>query len=386
VFVGKFQQAPTSASSTTPVVDLGDGTIVPGFVNAHTHLEFSELEQPIGEKGIEFTQWIRLVVAQRGAVNDSLGKAKAIQRGLTESMESGTSAIGEIATLPFESTHYSNSDGLLKVVFLEQLGRGSETSQVKQKELEDFFAEGQGMLSNASNAISNFSLGASPHAPYSVGQDLLRQMITQSIAHQRPLAMHLAETKAEREFIENTSGPFVDLMKDFGIWDPKNYSNQLSIFETLALLSSAPAALIVHGNYLSTEELDFIAEQSARLSIAFCPRTHDFFGHDTYPIAEILDRKINLCLGTDSRASNPDLNLMREMQQISQSFPHLDPQLILKMGTLNGAIALGLTESHGTLEIGKSAMMNFVTHPDAANGKLPWDWMFDGDATCQPIR
>ena len=386
--VGQFSTAQKTVSmNQAQILDLGDGAIIPGLVNAHTHLEFSDLEQPLGQPGISFTDWIRKIVGRRNESNQEsdLGgqtnkKSRAIKLGIEESRASGVWAIGEISTLPYQRSQYQGlRSNMTMLCFLEQLGRDETTFNQKRIELEKFLQQ----PSPTDNTAVHF--GCSPHAPYSVAPGLLNQMCRQSVAAGRPVAMHLAETLIERELIEHQTGEFVALLQDYGVWNPDSFNNGLSIAETIEVLASAPRSLIVHGNYLSDTELDIVAGNSDRQSIVFCPRTHDFFRHSVYPLEKMLERNINVCLGTDSRASNPDLDLFKEAKHVASSFSQLDPKLIFKMATLGGAIALGINHSHGNLAVGKTLALSFVSHPNAATDQSPFEWMFDIKSTCTPL-
>ncbi len=131
------------------------------------------------------------------------------------------------------------------------------------------------------------------------------------------------------------------------------------------MLSEAPRSLVIHGNYLSAEEIAFLGKQRATMSVVFCPRTHKFFGHSEYPLIEMLAAGARVALGTDSRASNPDLNLLSEMRFVAEQFPNLAHEEILRMGTLRGAEALGLSHDVGTLETGKLADLVALPCPAA---------------------
>jgi aminodeoxyfutalosine deaminase len=382
--VGDFKKIKRDFSiNNFDVVDLGDGLIVPGWVNAHTHLEFSDIQEPLGFPGIKFTDWIRKIVEQRFQSNSSepdtdsaSKKSLAIKRGLVESRQAGTQAIGEIATSPLDINDYTGADSrIVTRCFFEQLGRDPLNYPNQASELTSFLSQNHRM----------FYPGASPHAPYSVSAPLFQQIQTISQSAATPVAMHIAETLEERELLEKASGDFVDLLTEFGIWNPHDFTGQLNILGILHELSKAEHALIVHGNYLNEMELDFIASHPKSMSIAFCPRTHRYFKHAHYPLQKMLDRKINICLGTDSRASNPDLDIFKEAQEVASSFPNLPPVEILKMATVNGRQALGLPSSIGTISANQSASLNFITPSESLQPNHPTDWMFAQTSQCTPI-
>lgn len=367
-FVGRFSDLNLPANADN-VTDLGDGMILPGLVNTHTHLEFSSLEQPLGERGIEFTDWVRLIVAIRASVKAD-EKREAIQQGLRFAAKTGTALLGEIATMPCLREDYQREDGPAATVFLEQLGRSASSLPNHQSALQEVLAW------NAMAHKDQTQTGASPHAPYSVGNELLDQMLRQTDhAQHAAVAMHLAETLQERELLENLSGPFVELLKDFGVWEPSTFEPRHSILSILEKLATCDRSLVIHGNYLTASELDFIAEQRS-MSIVYCPRTHSFFGHPKYPLHEMLKRGINVAVGTDSCASNPDLNLFEELKHIAREFPQLSAETILQMGTVNGAKALGRNNRQfGKLFTG-SRHFAFVPRPDGHSEDAWSDWIF----------
>jgi cytosine/adenosine deaminase-related metal-dependent hydrolase len=361
------------------VIDLGNGAIIPGLVNAHTHLEFSDLESPLGQPGINFTDWIRLVVSSRSETSDRQTKTDAIAKGLSESFRAGVWAIGEIATSPFRIDDYiSKHDRQALLLLFEQLGQDVSILPQREAALTLF-------LDQQTDDDRERLFGASPHAPYSVHPKLLEQICRQAIAANRPLAMHVAETQAERELLEQQTGDFVSLLQDFGAWNPNSFGTGNSIADILTVLSRAPRSLIIHGNYLTDMELDLIADRSDRMSIVYCPRTHHYFGHPDYPIEAMLERGILVGIGTDSRASNPDLDLFLELKHVAREFRQLDPHAILEMGTLNGAKALGISRRQGSLTVGKQAAMSFVSDPSGFD-ESPFDWMFSDGSTCTPIE
>lgn len=348
VFLGARGQMPAGTEQT----HYESSVIMPGLVNAHTHLEFSDLEAPLGEPGIEFTQWIGEVIKFRFG-SERVKKLDAIRMGLEQSIGHGVVAIGEIATAPVVLEDYQSPlpCSLALRVFFEQLGSDDTVVEQKVAELEEFFTEAA-LLSNRANQIV---AAVSPHAPYSVGDSLLDELTAVGVKKQASVAMHVAETLAEREFVESKTGPFLEMLTSMGVWRSEAYGKYESILAILAKLSECDSSLVVHGNYLNARELDFIAAHRAKMSIVFCPRTHAYFDHARYPLEEMLERGINVAVGTDSRASNPDLDLGQELVEIHRRHPDVAPETILQMGTVNGASALGLDESFGSLVQGQIA-------------------------------
>jgi cytosine/adenosine deaminase-related metal-dependent hydrolase len=167
--------------------------------------------------------------------------------------------------------------------------------------------------------------------------------------------MHLAESRDELELLQTGTGAFQHLLADRSMWDSKAIPLGSKPLDYLQVLSKAPRALIIHGNYLSEQEIEFLAEHRDHMSVVYCPRTHAFFSHEPYPLAKMLAAGVRVALGTDSRASNSDLSLLEEMRQVTRQFPELSLDTILQMGTIAGAEALGLADETGTLTTGKLA-------------------------------
>ncbi len=368
-FVGINSGVITSVSNTRPidceVVDLadrfGDVALIPGLINAHTHLEFSDLDRPLGQTGIGFTDWVRKVVVHRMSGGSTESKAAAIRSGIAESQEAGVVAIGEIATIALgqesapafdlEPYNMERDHGPIELtLFLEMLGRDPAAVPARTG------LAGEWLERNHGDSIC---AAISPHAPYSIHDDLLSGVIDLASKHSAPVAMHLAETRDELQLLHELDGPFVQLLKDFGVWFPETHRRGSRILDYLQQLARAPRSLVIHGNYLSEEEQKFIADRQESMSVVYCPRTHVFFGHDRYPLNELTEQGINVAIGTDSRASNPDLNLMAELRFVRDEFPDLSARDVLSLGTIAGAKALGIESRLGSIEVGKRAAMNW---------------------------
>ena len=376
-------------------VDLGNVAILPGLVNAHTHLEFSALAEPI-TPALPFTSWICKVIADRRARRGNAPEAaesSAMTAGIVESQAAGVRTIGEIATsdvwehpadvleaadslressLLAERADYPPAGGPRVVAFREIIGQMPER-------FEEQLAVARRHLEASPNP--HVIRGLSPHAPYSVHFDLLRQLVDLSIAAHAPVAMHLAETEAELELLTHGTGEFRRMLEDFGLWREGLFAAGHRPLDFLNELSRSERALIVHGNYLSDDELDFVAGCS-HLTVVYCPRTHAYFGHREHPWLRLLARGANVALGTDSRASNPDLSLWSEVRFLQARFPRIEPRVLLELATRNGARALGLAETTGTLTPGKRADLAVIELPDRDGD--PWSLLFHRKSRISP--
>jgi cytosine/adenosine deaminase-related metal-dependent hydrolase len=353
-------------SGEADAIDLGDVAIIPGLVNAHTHLEFSDLKQPLGDPGMSLPVWIRHVIRCRESASTSekmyrIDSGDPAELGLRESVRYGITAIGEVAQqqpilpgVPLDIT-----------VFLElRAPRAFEIPMAMH------FASAVGEYSGGL-----YRPGLSPHAPYTVHPKLLEALVDLSSRERLPLAMHIAESPEELQYLRDATGPFRELLESYGAWEPGAVLPNSSPLEYLKLLSRGARALVIHGNYLNQAEVECLAMHANSMSVIYCPRTHVYFGHKPYSLHAMLDSGVQMALGTDSRASNPDLDLRKEMQFVIDRHGIASEQA-LRLGTINGAMALGLEKECGTISPGKSA--NFaimqLAHREAAD---PHELLFD---------
>jgi aminodeoxyfutalosine deaminase len=153
-------------------------------------------------------------------------------------------------------------------------------------------------------------------------------------------------------------------LEDIGAWDATAFHTGASPLDYLQLLAKAHRALIVHGNYLTHDEIAFLAANAGRMAVVYCPRTHHWFAHREYPLQEMVAAGVTVALGTDGRGSSPDLNLLAEMRFAARRHPTVRLESVLQMGTLLGAKALGCEQEVGSIEPGKRANLTFVALPN----------------------
>ncbi len=336
-------------------VDLGNTAIIPGLINAHTHLEFSDLAEPIRPPR-PFADWIRAVVARRR--NRSVNPAETISRGLRECRQNGTTLLGETATDAWPADAIPD-DSPRVVVFRELLGLPADQTPGQLAIAREHLQAGDDPLED-DGADPIAVRGISPHAPYSVHPDLFHALVDLAAEFHAPLAIHLAETKVELELLEHGTGELARMLDELGVWQNDAIPRETRPLDYLRPLAKLDRVLIIHGNYLSPDEIEFLAQHS-NLAVVYCPRTHAYFGHSEHPWQELLGRGVTIALGTDSRASNPDLSLWQELLFLRARHLEVDPGVLLSLGTINGARALGFDQQTGSLTPGKSADLAVVS-------------------------
>ncbi len=232
-------------ASGKSVRDLGNVALLPGLVNVHTHLEFSDLQAPIRPPGIAFPDWIAAIVTRRRSqfaqADWPQHRQQAVERGLREVEQTGTVAVGEIAPPGWPEAAFRASR-VDCTVFFEVLGLAHDRVESL------LTAAGEHLASAA--AQTKWLAGVSPHAPYTVHPELLARLCPLCRQHQVPLAMHLAETREELELLQSGTGPLVPMLQSFNAWDPDAIPRGTRPLDYLRVLAQAHRALVIHGNYL----------------------------------------------------------------------------------------------------------------------------------------
>jgi cytosine/adenosine deaminase-related metal-dependent hydrolase len=323
-------------------VDLGNVALLPGFVNAHTHLDLSGL-RGLTPPSPDFTGWLRQVVQFR-RITTSEEVDQQIAAGIAESLRFGTTLVGDIAS-EGKSWQQLAAAPLCATVYRELLGLTEERAAAAW--------EGLYWWMTGLSATSRCKPGISPHAPYSVRSSLFFGAATLG----SPVALHLGETQAELDLLADRRGPFVPFLKELGVWDPEGLADGPD--HILRLLNGTAPIAIAHGNYLRAD-----APIPSNAAIVYCPRTHAAFGHPPHPFRDFLARGVRVALGTDSLASNPDLSVLAEARFLHGLYPDFPGATLLRMATLSGAEALGWADVTGSLTPGKSADLVVVPLPD----------------------
>jgi cytosine/adenosine deaminase-related metal-dependent hydrolase len=337
-------------------LDLGDCAILPGLVNAHTHLDLTGM-RGLAPPSPDFTAWLLQVIRHRRQRSPQQVQ-EDIHRGLVQCIRTGTTLLGDVSG-DGGSWDALAASPIRAVVFRELLGLPEDRAAAAWQS----FLRWRENLSSTPNCRP----GVSPHAPYSARLSLYRAAASAGV----PLSTHLAETRAELQLMAEQQGPFVDFLSGLGVWSPDGLASGPR--EILDLCKGKAAAAFAHGNYLTENES--IPENAA---VVYCPRTHAAFVHSTHPFRELLRRGVRVALGTDSLASNPDLDLLAEARFLHANHPDVSGDVILRMATLAGAEALGWADETGSLEAGKSA--DLVVVPLAgAPGDDPYSRLLDSD-------
>lgn len=346
VAVGRRGEVTRIASGTS--YDLGPSVILPGFVNAHSHLELTALGDCIQEFS-SFTDWIRQILPLTRTMTDRDFEA-SINDGIRTMLSSGITTVGDIVTR-HESGAVLGSSQIRVLAFHETISYRPEG-----------FEEDLHQLSVASGIAEVVSRvtdgrmrgGISPHSPYTVSARMFRACIDLAREKKMPISSHFAETRDEADFLAQRGGPLVEYYRRHG-WPTdlgaEGTPTPIEYAERLGLLGMP--AVLAHVNY--PEEADWSRLAGGKASVVYCPGSHAYFRHSPHPVERLRKLGVTVALGTDSRASNATLDFFREMRIVRKAVPGLTSSEILGMATEEGAKALGWLSEIGTLEVDKQA-------------------------------
>jgi cytosine/adenosine deaminase-related metal-dependent hydrolase len=388
--------SPGDTSGSQEVRDLGNVAILPGLINAHAHLDFSDLAAPLGEPKIGLTPWLRRVMVYR---RQSMGAGpQSVLIGLAESTRCGVTALGDIAqadwpieaaaAAPLNLTKFQEliAPTAQRVPAALELAnahlRRSGAAISSPSSSKDWAQRETASHCNGGERVSDRGLtsgihpGLSPHAPYTVHPDLLSAVTALSCVERVPVAMHLAESREELELLRYGTGPLRAFLEELGAWDAALFRPETRPLEYLRRLASAHRALVIHGNYLDAEEIGFLAAHAERMAAVYCPRSHEGFGHSPYPLEKMLAAGAVVALGTDGRGSSPDLSVWAEMCAVARRHPTVPLNRVLEMGTILGARALGWEQGIGSLAPGKQADLAIVALADR-DAARPHELLFE---------
>ncbi len=336
---------PARARTGEHVTDLGRVALLPGFVNAHTHLELTD-HAGLMPPGPDFTAWLRRLLERRETHPPTAESIRrSTQQGIHQSLAAGVTTVGDITRYPEWTRPVLRESNLRAISFGEVLALGRRRTLLSER---------LAAAASGEHAGPRLRIGVSPHSPYSVEPHAMRACAQQAEALALPLAIHLLETAEEEVFTRTGSGPFWTYLQHLGVWDddvPLPGCGPLELVHRTGLLR--PSTLLAHANYAGAADIKLIAASGT--SVAWCPRTHAAFEHPPHPFRDMLRVGVNVAVGTDSLASNPSLSVLDELRFVYRTCDHVPPAECLRMGTLDGARALGWEHEIGSLEVGKQA-------------------------------
>jgi cytosine/adenosine deaminase-related metal-dependent hydrolase len=338
-WVGRWSELP--AAERVDVVDLGESILLPGLVNAHCHLDYTNMVGKLAPPR-RFTNWIQSLVALKATWTDT-DFASSWIRGSEMLLRTGTTTVADIESVPTLIPAAWEKSPLRIISFRELIALRDtpETAAAIRNSIQQWIA-----------LDSHTRVGLSPHAPYTTTAALLQE--ASALAREKcwPLVTHVAESEEEFEMFMYRTGPLFDWLKSQRDMSDCGHGSPIRSLEKIGYLKRNLIA--AHVNYVWRDDVATLARR--RVNVVHCPHSHDYFRHLQFPYADLRSAGVNVCLGTDSLATvrkrggqTPELNMFREMQEFAAAAPDVPPSAILKLATVNGAQALGRKGRFGEL-------------------------------------
>ncbi|HET9418227.1 MAG TPA: amidohydrolase family protein, partial [Chthoniobacterales bacterium] len=302
VDVGRFKDL--RARNSGEIVDLGERALLPGLINAHCHLDYTCLRGKVPRQK-SFADWIRAINAEKAKLAPE-DYVASINNGFTEVKRFGTTTAVNLTAFPQLVPQISSP---IRTWWFGELinVRGTADADLAAK-----------FLRSAEH------WGLAPHAPFTASAGLYRRC--ERLASL--LTTHIAESHEEMSMFRDASGPLYDFLKELGR-DMSDCGGKtpLACFLTLGD-SSTPRGvpkewMVVHLNELTDSDFNLLEKSPRNFSIVHCPRSHSYFGHSPFQFGRLRSLGFNICLGTDSLASNDDLSLFAEMRAFQKEFPNV---------------------------------------------------------------
>jgi len=327
--VGNF--ADIRAARSGQVIDLGEQILLPGLINAHCHLDYTNLRGKI-PRTPSFANWIRSINAEKATLSPD-DYVDSIQRGFEEARRFGTTTIANLTAFP---ELIARTTPPIRTWWFAELIDVRDPANA-----EAIVARAVDLLKHVQN------WGLAPHAPYTASP----QLYSRCEAAAGLLTTHLAESEDEMAMSADQEGPLFEFLQSLGL--PLFEHNGVTpVQHLLANCRLNHRWLVVHLNKVLDSDLAMLAKAETKCHVVHCPRSHAYFRHPTFPFSKFREGGFNVSLATDSLASNDDLSLFEEMRKFHSSQHELSPKQILHFVTTNPARALGAARNLGQLANG----------------------------------
>lgn len=351
--VGRFPEV-SARHPGKKIVDLGEQALLPGLINMHCHLDYTYLRGKITPRK-SFADWIRAINTEKAKLSREHYLA-SINEGFAEAKRFGTTTIANLAAFP---ELISQIQAPVRTWWFAELI--DVRSPERANEIVDLAIE-------SLKAVPNW--GLAPHAVFTASRDLYRRCEEVARREKILLTTHLAESREEMEMFCHGSGPLYEFMKSIGRpMDDCGEETPLEKFVGRLGGASLQAQWIVaHLNELAERDFKLLKKLTSKFHIVHSPRSHNYFGHSRFHFEKLRALGFNICLGTDSLASNESLSLFAEMRAFQRSEPGISPDKLFEMITINAGLALHQENSLGRIRPGFQA--DLIAVPYSGNGNL----------------
>ena len=395
--VGKF----SDLAGTDEIEDLGEHILLPGLINAHCHLDYTCLRGKIPPPQ-SFANWIRAINAEKAKLSAE-DYVASINQGFAEAKQFGTTSIANLTAFPELIAHVQDPIQTWWFAELIDVRQRVENTTVLSSQASKRNEIVDRALANLKNTSR---IGLAPHAPFTASANLYRCCADIAERDKFLLTTHLAESRQEMQMFRDAKGPLYEFLREIGrdmsdcggttplqaflrtvqprrdssVRAPPGGGSEPAEGPSESSGATPPPWIAAHLNELTESDFDLLAEIPRKISIVHCPRSHAYFGHTDFQFDRLCELGFNICIGTDSLASNDDLSLFAEMRKFYDRF-HFEPQKVLEMVTINPARALKQCDQLGKIRCNFLADMIALPFTGPADifetilnfvGQVPW--------------
>lgn len=331
-----------------PRVERIRGVLMPGLVNAHTHLELSALRGRVAGGG-GFVAWVERLIGARVELGEG-EEADAIENAVRDLRAFGTAAVGEV-TNGLGAVRALSNAGIAGCIFHEVFGQDLARLRDRVAGLEAELHERVPVWPVPAHENDRLAYAPAPHTLYTLHLDVAKMILEESRARGRRTSLHFLEHAQERRALERGDGPIPAWLAERTRVDANSiaWPKRPAIDVAREVSALSPDVVLVHLTDARPDELAEIAK--AKSPVVLCPRSNLFIEGKLPPLLAVREAGIEAALGTDSLASNASLDVLAEARALRDRFPNVPAWELVKMATWNGARALGLAK-HGRIAEG----------------------------------
>ncbi len=334
-------------------LEFYDGVIIPGFVNAHCHIELSHMKGVISDRSDRgLPGFIDEIISKR-KFPDNL--QEHIQKADKEMQLKGIVAVGDI----------SNTDDSFTVKKSSKIHYNTfvEAFTISNVKVDETFEQAKRNYFKLKEL--NLSASIVPHAAYSVPDRLYKMISDFENEKTKIVSVHNQETIGEDELIKNKSGALAEVLIDKGFLISEfSYPGNSALEVNLHYLNKKDNILLIHNTFSKEEDVEYAENFSDNIYWVFCPMSNLYIEKTLPDIPMFLRKGVKTCIGTDSYASNTELSVLSELKIIVENFPEIPFEKLIESATINGAKALKIDDKYGSIEEGKIPGINLITSFD----------------------
>jgi len=334
-------------------LEFYSGVIVPGFINAHCHIELSHMKGVIDNKTVKgLPGFINEIISKRNFPKNLEDIIKAADK---EMQCSGIVAVGDISNTD-DSFNTKKNSKIYYHTFVETFTISNEKSE-----------EAFNIAKKNKNILNDLNLAGTivPHASYTVPDILYESISNFEKEKKKVISIHNQESKGEDFVIQMQSGNLAEVLINKGFqFKDFTFNGNSSIEHSISHQNKTDNILLIHNTFSSKANVEFAEDFSKNIYWVFCPLSNLYIEKTLPNLPMFFNKNVKTCIGTDSYASNTELSILSELKTITKHYPEISFEKLIESACINGAKALNIDNKFGSIEIGKTPGINLISNFD----------------------